>query len=472
MLGAGNVLTSTPDRDCYDHDGYSALRRAPEVVVTCHSVDDVVAAVKTCCSEGVGFVGRGAGTGLSGGATPLFSEVVIGLAGMNEIEEVAVADRLIVAGPGVTNAEMTRAVGSWGMYYAPDPSSQVVCTIGGNVAENSGGAHCLKYGFTTNHVLGVEIVTPGGEVVLLGGDLAEVPGYDLRGVFIGSEGTLGIATKIYARVLVRPEAVATMLVEFNSVAAGAGAVADIVSSGIVPAALEMMDQLAMVACEEATEAGLPVASAAVLLIECDGEAGTVDEEIETIRALCEARGALSIRLATDESERRLLWRARKAAFAAMGRLAPDYIVQDGVVPRASLAEVLDHIAELAREAGLAVANVFHAGDGNLHPLVLFDDRQPGEGARARTLAEEILAGCVERGGSITGEHGVGIEKSCLLSLQFSPSDLEVMERVRAVFDPERRANTGKVFPTPQLCGEPTGRYRPHPVEEAGLGERW
>ncbi len=466
------LLDGGGDLDSYDHDAFGSARHRPGLIVLCESAADVAAAVKACKQTSVPWVARGAGTGLSGGATPAEGGVVVALAGCREIGEVSPSDGLVTVGPGVTNLEVGALVGGEGLFYAPDPSSQVVCTIGGNVAENSGGAHCLKYGFTTHHVLGVDIVTPEGDLVTLGGDVPDVPGYDLRGVFVGSEGTLGAAVRVTVRVVARPQAVSTVLADFPSVTSAGSAVAGIIAAQIVPACLEMMDHLAMEACEAATGAGLPLDAAAVLIIECDGHPVGVAEDVAAIEAICREAGARSFRVAADAAERATIWRARKAAFAAMGRLAPDYIVQDGVVPRRALPTVLARIEELASEAGLRVANVFHAGDGNLHPLVLFDAADPGAEEAAEALAEEIVGCCLELGGSITGEHGVGIDKACMMPLMFSEDDLTVMDRVRRAFDPTGLCNPDKVFPTPRLCGESPGPYRAHPIERAGLAERW
>jgi glycolate oxidase len=471
-LRAEQLLESPGDLDTYDHDGFGGSRHRPGLVVLCENAGDVVSSVKACRDASVPWVARGAGTGLSGGATPSDGGVVVALAGCREVAEVALADGLVKVGPGVTNLEVSALVGAEGLFYAPDPSSQVVCTIGGNVAENSGGAHCLKYGFTTHHVLGIDVVTPDGDLVTLGGDVVDAPGYDLRGVFVGSEGTLGAAVGITVRVVAKPQAVRTVLADFPSVTAAGRAVAGIIGAQIVPACLEMMDRLAMEACEAATGAGLPLDAAAVLIIECDGYPVCVEEDIAAIEAICRDVGARSFRVAADATERATIWRARKAAFAAMGRLAPDYIVQDGVVPRGALPAVLARIEELAAGAGLRVANVFHAGDGNLHPLVLFDAADAGADEAAEALSEEIVTCCLELGGSITGEHGVGTDKACLMPLMFSEDDLAVMDRVRRAFDQTGLCNPDKVFPTPRLCGESPGPYRRHPIEQAGVAERW
>jgi glycolate oxidase len=397
---------------------------------------------------------------------------VISLARMNRILEVDLDGGRITVEPGLTNLDVTRAVAADGFYYAPDPSSQQVCTIGGNVAENSGGAHCLKYGFTVNHVTGLEVVLPDGELVQLGGKGFDAPGPDLLGLFVGSEGTLGIATKVTLRILRRPEAVRTLLAAFESTDAAGGAVSDIVAARILPAAIEMMDRLTIEAAEAAVHAGYPEGAGAALIVELDGLDAQVEDDMAAVVEICRANGASEVRLAADEAERVVIWKGRKAAFAAMGRVSHSYYVQDGVVPRTRLPEVLRRISELEAEYGLRVGNVFHAGDGNLHPLVLYDARVEGQPERARELAEAILEACVDAGGSITGEHGVGRDKMCAMPLLFGPDDLAVMQRLRAAFDPSGIANPGKVLPTPRLCGEVPGPYRAHPLERAGLAERF
>jgi glycolate oxidase len=418
----------------------------------------------------VPFVARGAGTGLSGGALPVADGVVIALTRMNRVLDVDLEGARIVVQPGVTNLQVTEAVIGDGFYYAPDPSSQQVCTIGGNVAENSGGAHCLKYGFTVNHVTGLTVVLPDGELVRLGGRSLESPGPDLLGVFVGSEGTLGIATEITLRLLRRPEAVRTVLAAFDSIDAAGATVSGIVSAGILASAMEIMDRLTIEAAEAAVHPGYPDANA-LLLVELDGPAPQVEEDLAAAEAICRDSGAWEIRTAADDHERALLWKGRKSAFAAMGRVSSDYYVQDGVVPRTKLPEVLRRIAELEGEYGLRVGNVFHAGDGNLHPLVLYDARVDGEPERARALAEAILEACIDAGGSLTGEHGIGVDKACSMPLLFGADDLDAMQRLRRGFDPEGLCNPGKVFPTPRLCGEVPGPYRAHPLEKAGLAER-
>jgi glycolate oxidase len=470
LLGAEGVLRHRAQRATYACDGLTAHRAVPGIVVLPGSAEEVAACVRACADAGVPFVARGAGTGLSAGALPHPEGVLVVTSRLRRILEVDVANRRMTVEPGVSNAEIGAAAARHGLYYAPDPSSQIVCTIGGNVAENSGGVHCLKYGFTTHHVLGLELATADGDLVWLGGAALDAPGYDLRGVVLGSEGTLGIATKVVLRLLRAPEAVRTLVADFDGPAAAGRAVTAITAAGIVPAGAEIMDNLAIQACEADARAGFNLAAGAVLLVELDGPAAEVAAEFDAVRACCEQAGATSIRVAADAAERALIWKGRKAAFAAMGRLAPDYFVQDGVIPRTQLGAVLDAIAALEAETGFRVANVFHAGDGNLHPLVLYDGAR-GEAAAAERVALRIVELCVEHGGSITGEHGVGADKACSMPKMFGEEDLEVMQRVRAAFDPQGIANPDKVFPTPRLCGERPGPYRPHPLEEAGLVER-
>jgi glycolate oxidase len=452
----------------YECDGLTGRRVVPALVVLAESTADVQAAVRACNEFSVPFVARGAGTGLSGGALPVAEGIVISLARLTRILEVDVEGGWVTVEPGVANLDVTKAVAAEGFYYAPDPSSQQVCTIGGNVAENSGGAHCLKYGFTVNHVLAAEIVLPDGEVVELS-VWDEGPG--LLGAFIGSEGTLGIATKLTLRVLRAPEAVRTLLAGFGHTDEAGAAVSDTISQGILPAAIEMMDAVSIEAAEAAVHANYPDGCGAVLIVELDGPLAQVERDLERVEAVCRQNRAREIRIATEPDDRAKIWRGRKAAFAAMGRISADYYVQDGVVPRTKLPEVLRRIEELSREAGLRVGNVFHAGDGNLHPLVLYDGRVEGEAERAEHLANEILVACIDAGGSITGEHGVGSDKACSMPLMFGEADLEAMLRLRAGFDPNGLANPGKVFPTPRLCGEVPGPYRAHPLEKAGLIER-
>jgi glycolate oxidase len=470
-LQAGAVLSEPEDLRTYECDGLTGRRVIPAAVCLVETTEHVQAVVRACNEHGIPFVARGAGTGLSGGALPVAEGVVISLARMNRVLDVDLDSQRIVVQPGVTNLQVTEAVADAGLYYAPDPSSQQVCTIGGNVAENSGGAHCLKHGFTVNHVTGLTAVLPDGEVVSLGGRGLDTPGPDVLGVFVGSEGTLGIATEITLRLLRRPEAVVTQLAAFASTDHAGAAVSEIIAARILPAAIEMMDRLTIEAAEAAVHAGYPEAGA-ILIVELDGVSAQVEEDVAAVDRILRECGALEIRTAADAAERALLWKGRKSAFGAMGRVSQSYYVQDGVVPRTKLPEVLRRITELEGEFGLRVGNVFHAGDGNLHPLVLYDEHVPGEADRARELAEAILVACIDAGGSLTGEHGVGTDKACAMPLMFGEDDLEAMQRLRRAFDAAGLANPGKLFPTPRLCGEVPGPYRQHPLERAGLAERF
>jgi glycolate oxidase len=470
-VGADRVLTDRAQVRTYECDGLTNFRVTPAIVVLAESREHVVDTVRLCAAAGVPFVARGSGTGLSGGALPVADGVLLVLSRLRGIRSVDPDNQRAVVEPGVINLWVTRDAAPYGLAYAPDPSSQQVCSIGGNVAENSGGAHCLKYGFTVNHVTGAEVVLPDDAVVQLGGTAPECPGYDLLGAFVGSEGTLGVATEITLRLVRMPEAVQTMLVGFRTVEDAGGAVSDIIAAGILPAAVEMMDALAIEAAEAAVHCGYPPGAVAVLVIELDGPRVEVEEQFSLIEGIVRGRHAYEIRIAADDAERALMWKGRKSAFAAVGRISPAYFVQDGVIPRTRLPQVLDRIGQLAGEVGLRVANVFHAGDGNLHPLVLFDDRIEGQAEDAEELAGAILDLCVAEGGSITGEHGVGHEKRMKMAVQFTPEDLDTMQLLRCAFDPDGLANPGKVFPTPRLCGERPGvRTGEHPVQAAALGE--
>jgi glycolate oxidase len=389
---------------------------------------------------------------------------------MKRILEIDLENGRVCVEPGVTNANVSAAVGP-GFFYPPDPSSQIVCSIGGNVAENSGGAHCFKYGFTTNYVTGLELVLSDGSLIQVGGHELDAPGYDLLGAFVGSEGTLGVATKIWLRVVPSPETVRTMVAFFDHTRDAGEAVSEIVQGGVVPGAIEMMDAKAIEAAEQAAQAGFPMRGAA-LLVELDGSERECNARFEEVTAICERNGSDDVRVARDEPERQRFWKARKAAFAAMGRISPNYFVQDGVIPRTRLPDVLERIDGLSQEYGLVVANVFHAGDGNLHPLVCFDGSVEGEAERAEELSGRILDVCLEAGGSITGEHGVGVDKKRHMPKMFAEPDLDAFQRLRCAFDPAGLANPGKVMPTPRLCGEVPGEYRQHPLEAAGLAERF
>jgi glycolate oxidase len=455
----------------YECDALPHLHLTPSVVVLPSTAAEVQAVVRVCDREGVPFVARGHGSGLSGGALPVEGGVVIAMSRMNRVLAVDIENRRVTVEPAVTNLEITRRVAPYGFYYAPDPSSQQVCSIGGNVAENSGGAHCLKYGFTVHHVLELEAVLPNGEIVHVGSSMPDAPGPDVVGLLVGSEGTLAVVTKVVLRILRKPEAVQTLLGAFDSIDVAGGVVSEIIAAGIIPAAVEIMDALSIKAAEASVKPGFPPADT-ILIVELDGPAPEVREMFELVHAICTRRGATTIVVARNDEERLRIWRGRKAAFAAMGQVSPSYYVQDGVVPRTRLPDVLGRIRQLEARSGLRIGNVFHAGDGNLHPLICYDERIPGQAERAVEVAGEILSYCVEAGGSITGEHGVGADKREFMPLMFSTQDLEMMRRVRAAFDPKDLCNPGKILPTPRLCGEVPGPYREHPLEKAGLAERF
>jgi glycolate oxidase len=470
ICGPERVVTEHQALRTYESDGLLQYAVVPAAAVLPDSAEEVARIVRACHEAGVPWVARGSGTGLSGGALPVEDGVLISLSRMRRILEVDLDNLRVVAEPGVTNSEISAAVAP-SHFYPPDPSSQIVCSIGGNVAENSGGVHCFKYGFTTNYVIGLEVVLPDGEVVTLGGKELDRPGYDLLGAFVGSEGTLGVATKVTLRVAPAPEATRTVVAYFDSPDAAGEVVTDVVAAGIVPGAMEIMDNLTIQATEAATGAGNPTDAGAALIVELDGSESECEARFDDVVALCRRHGATGIRIAADEAERQLIWKARKAAFAAMGRISPNFYVQDGVIPRTRLPEVLRRIDSLSQEYGLRVANVFHAGDGNLHPLVLYDGAVPGDPERAEELAGKIVEVCVEEGGSLTGEHGIGVDKKRYMGAMFSEADLEAFQRLRCAFDPGGEVNPGKVMPTPRLCGEVPGPYRRHPLEAAGIAER-
>ena len=470
-IGDANVLTDRAQLRTYECDGLAVYKVMPALVALPETTDQVRACVRACVSAGVPYVARGSGTGLSGGALPHADGVLIVTSKLRTILEMDPDNQRAVLEPGVINLDVTRAAAPHGYYYAPDPSSQQICSIGGNVAENSGGAHCLKYGFTTNHVTGVQLVSPDGDVVKLGGKALDPPGYDLLGAFVGSEGTLGIATEVTVRLMRAPESVRTLLAAFHSTDDAGAAVSAIIGAGVIPAAIEMMDALAIEAAEAAVQCNYPKGAGAVLVVELDGPAGEVEEQFEQVEQHCSMAKAFEIRIAADDAERALFWKGRKSAFAAVGRISPDYIVQDGVIPRTALPEVLRRMGELSAEHGLRVANVFHAGDGNLHPLVLFDDAVEGEAEKAEELSAAILDLCIEHGGSITGEHGVGMDKAKHMPRMYTEDDLDTMQLLRCAFDPDHLSNPGKIFPTPRLCGEVPGRHKePHPLQQQGLAD--
>jgi glycolate oxidase len=456
LVGEDGVVDRPAELLVYECDGYTLEKSVPAAVVLPRSTDEVAAVVRELAGRSIPFVPRGAGTSLAGGTAAPPGAVVIGLARMKRILAVDPVNRFAVVEAGCVNLALSRAVAGDGLLYAPDPSSQAACTIGGNVAANSGGPHTLKYGVTVNHVLGLRLVLPDGTITTLGGALGDGPGadgYDLVGLVVGHEGTFGIVTEVTVRLIPVAPAVRTFLAAFDSVAAACRAVSGTIAAGIVPAALEMMDQVIVRAVEEAFHVGLPLDAGAVLLIEIDGLAAGFDELEGRITAVCREAGMRSFRTARDEGERQGLWKARKRAFGAIGRLAPNYCTQDGVVPRSRLPEVLARIEAIGARHGLVIPNVFHAGDGNLHPILLYDEREPDQVARVLAASHEILEACLDLGGSVTGEHGIGIEKISLLARQFTPHDLATMRRVRAVFDPELRANPNKIFASGSGCGE-------------------
>ena len=470
-VGPDGLLRDPGELLPFESDGLARLRERPGLVVFPKSAEEVQAVVRACHRHGVPFVARGHGTGLSGGALPVPDGVLIVLTLLNRILDVDVPNQRITVEPGVINLDVSRRAAPHGYYYAPDPSSQLICSIGGNVAENSGGAHCLKYGFTVHHVLGVEAVLPDGEIVHIGGAALDAPGLDLLGVIVGSEGTLAVVTKATLRLLRAPESVRTLLAAFPSTDRAGDAVSAIIGAGIIPAAVEMMDRLTIEAAEAEVHPGLPQAEA-VLIVELDGPAIEVQQLFALVEDICRREGATTLVIAKNDEERARIWKGRKAAFAAMGRVSPNYYVQDGVIPRTKLPEVLRRIRELEVRSGLRIGNVFHAGDGNLHPLVCYDEDVPGQGELAEQVASEILTYCIDAGGSITGEHGVGADKAQQMPKMFAAADLESMQLVRCAFDPSGLCNPGKIFPTPRLCGEVPGPYRRHPAEARGLAERF
>jgi glycolate oxidase len=470
IVGADFVLRDKNQLLPYESDGLARLRCRPGVVVLPGSAEEIQQIVRCCHAHGVPFVARGHGTGLSGGALPAPDGVLIVLTRLNRIVDVDIPNQRITVEPGVINLEVTRRVASSGYHYAPDPSSQLICSIGGNIAENSGGAHCLKYGFTVHHVLAIEAVLPNGDLVKLGSTAVDAPGLDLVGILVGSEGTLAIVTKATLRLLRVPEAVRTLLAAFASTEQAGNAVSGIIGAGIIPAAVEMMDRLTIEAAEAAVQPGFPRAEA-VLIVELDGAASEVAALFDRVEAICRDAGAAELQIAQTADERARIWKGRKAAFAAMGRVSPNYYVQDGVIPRTKLPDVLRRIRDLETRSGLRIGNVFHAGDGNLHPLVCYDEAVEGQGDLAERVAAEILTYCIDAGGSITGEHGVGADKAHQMPKMFTDDDLTTMQLVRCAFDPSNICNPNKVFPTPRLCGEVPGPYRQHPAERAGLVER-
>ena len=454
VLGKNGVVQRREELITYECDGLTSYRQRPAVVVLPRTTEQVSEVVKICDRNNIPFIARGAGTGLSGGALPIEDCVLIVTAMMRQILNIDLENQQVVVQPGIINNWVTQAVSGAGFYYAPDPSSQIICSIGGNVAENSGGVHCLKYGVTTNHVLGLKLVLPDGSIVEVGGQIPEMPGYDLTGIFVGSEDTLGIATEITLRILKTAESICVLLADFTSIEAAGEAVSDIISAGIIPAGMEMMDNMSINAVEDVVATGCyPRDATAILLVEIDGLEVEVAEYKQRIAAICKQNGARNITTASDLETRLKLWKGRKAAFAAAGNLSPDYYVQDGVIPRTQLPFVLQEIENLSQQYGYRIANVFHAGDGNLHPLVLYDNSVPGALEQVEELGGKILKLCVKVGGSISGEHGIGADKKCYMPDMFSDADLETMQYVREAFNPKGLANPGKIFPTPRTCGE-------------------
>lgn len=478
IVGQDGVITEEDELRVYECDGLTIFKALPELVVLPRTREQVEAIARLCHRERVPFVARGAGTGLSGGALALEGGVMVGLNRMSHILEVDVPNQRAVVQPGMVNVWLSNKIAGDNFYYAPDPASQTACSIGGNIAENSGGVHTPKYGVTVNHVVGLEVVLPDGEVVEFGGKALDPPGYDLTGVFVGSEGTFGICTKITVRILRKPEAVKTLMGVFESIEDASNTVSDIVAAGILPACVEMMDTLSIQAVEKGVRAGYPTDAGSVLLVELDGPRAEVEALVDPVSRLMKQNKVREIRIAKDDAERLLLWKGRKAAFAAMGQISPDYYVQDAVIPRTKLPQILREIGTFSDEYKLRVANVFHAGDGNLHPLILYDGRNEGELHKAEEMGAKIMRRCIELGGSITGEHGVGREKRDYMPLMYTPADLEAMLKVKRVFNPDGLLNPGKIFPTTKGCveagvvGRDGLRYRPHRLEVMGLAQRF
>ena len=449
LVGSQNVLTDPTALSVYECDGATLFKALPDMVVFPENAQQISAIVKLANKYQTPFIARGGGTGLSGGMLPVRGGMLIALNRLDRILEIDLKNQRAVVEPGVVNLLLTHAVQDDGYFYAPDPSSQKACTIGGNIAENSGGPHTLKYGVTTDHILGLEVVLPNGEIVEFGGAVEETPGYDLRGVMIGSEGTFGIVTKATVRLLRSPQAYQTTLSIFETMDDASNAVSSIIAAGIIPAALEMMDKLVIKALEDGFHYGFPLDAEAILIVELDGVEAGMQDQAERIIAILNEHNAREVRYAKDDADRENLWKARKSAFGAFGRLAPSYITQDGVVPRTQLPKVLRQVAAISQKYDIPIANVFHAGDGNIHPIVLFDERDPDQCERVEMVNEEILTACAEAGGTITGEHGIGIEKMDYMPLIFSPEDLKIMASVRDIFNPTGLCNPGKIFPTPE-----------------------
>jgi glycolate oxidase len=469
VFPAGRLLTRPAQLTPYESDALTAYQVRPRAVVIPETQAEVIEAVRLCHKHQVPFLARGSGTSLSGGSLPIKDGLVIAMNRLNHILRLDPAERIAVVEPGTVNLEVTKAAAPFGLYYAPDPSSQSICTIGGNLAFNAGGAHCLKYGMTSNHILAIKAVLPDGEVVSLGGESLEDDGSGLAGLYVGSEGLFGAALEITLRLMPKPEVYRTVLAAYSSLEAAGQAVSDVVASGLLPGALEFMDRLAIQAAEAAVQANYPPGAEAILIVELEGDQIQVEAEYDVLRQVLEATHPDAIRVAQDEADRQRIWKGRKSAFSAVGRLSPDYVVNDGVVPRSRLGPAMAEIGRLSAEYGLRVANVFHAGDGNLHPLILYNGREPGAYEKAEALAGEILRMCVRYGGSITGEHGIGIEKRAYLPEMFNEDDIDAMHRLRLAMDPLELSNRGKMFPdgsAPSLRS--TG---PHPLEKAGIISR-
>jgi glycolate oxidase len=452
-VGPENLLTSPSELLVYECDGFTIEKNRPDIVVFPTSAEQVVQIVRVCADQGIPFLPRGAGTSLSGGCLPVGGGVVISLSRMKRILEVDTRNRYAVVEPGVVNLWLTNHLKPLGYHFAPDPSSQGACTVGGNVATNSGGPHTLKYGVTVNHILGLEFVLPDGKLVHVGGPAEDNPGYDFTGVMVGSEGTFGVATKVWVRITRNPEGYRTLLGVFETVDDATNTISDIIGAGIVPAALEMLDNLILSAVEAAFHFGFPLDAGAVLIMEVDGLAAGLDAEAERISDIARRNNAREVRKANTEAERLLLWKSRKQAFGAVGRLAPSYCTQDGVVPRTKLPHMLREIKRIGDKYDLRICNVFHAGDGNLHPILLFDERDAAQVRRVLDASHEILEECINVGGSVTGEHGIGVEKIDLMPKLFSPEDLAMMLRLRSVFNPAGRCSPGKMLPTAGACIE-------------------
>jgi glycolate oxidase len=460
ILPGGAVIDDEDERRVYESDGLTAYHQLPLLVALPSTTQEVSAILAYCDEQGIKVVPRGAGTSLSGGALPLADAITLGMAKFNRVLDIDYDNRCAVVQPGVTNLGITRAVEGRGFYYAPDPSSQIACTIGGNVAENSGGVHCLKYGLTTNNLLGLEMVLMSGEVIRLGGKHLDAGGYDLMGIMTGSEGLLGVITEVTVRILPKPASLRAMMIGFGTSEEAGDCVAAVIGAGIIPAGMEMMDRLAIQAAEDFVKVGYPLDVEALLIVELDGPECEIDHLMARLEAIAQENGAVSLRVSHSEEERLGFWAGRKAAFPAVGRISPDYYCMDGTIPRRRLPEVLARMGEMSERYGLKVANVFHAGDGNLHPLILYDANQPGELDKAEAFGAEILTLCVEVGGVLTGEHGVGVEKRDLMPAMFSEVDLDHQMRLKCAFDPDHLLNPGKVFPELRRCAE-LGRVHIH-----------